>query len=198
LAPARRPHPRTARQPRRHHGGRHPRAGEHLRHRRQRRVSRRRDPNHDRLWQSENAARRVPEPYGADVPPARRRRHRSERYSSMTMRANPTLIGAFVLGASILFAAGLLLWGGTGIFKTKHRYVMYFETAVTGLQKGSPVLVKGVRVGEVTDVQVRWGTSLVGVYVRLEPDVLKGVRPSDIDAAVENAISTRGLRAQLR
>src|SRR5262249_61985115 len=43
-----------------------------------------------------------------------------------------------------------------------------------------------------------WGTSLVGVYVRLEPDVLKGVRPSDIDAAVENAISTRGLRAQLR
>lgn len=116
----------------------------------------------------------------------------------MTKRASPTVIGAFVLGASILFVAGLLLWGGTGMFKSRHRYVMYFETAVTGLQKGAPVLMKGVRVGEVTDVQIRWGTSLVGVYVNLEPDALKGVQPSDIDAAVQSAIDTRALRAQLR
>ena len=116
----------------------------------------------------------------------------------MSVRANPTVIGAFVLGASILLVAGLLLWGGTGMFKTRHAFVMYFDTAVTGLQKGAPVLRRGVRVGEVTDVQVRWGASLVGVYVSFEPDTLKGVAPRDIDAAIQTAITARGMRAQLR
>src|SRR2546427_12592312 len=78
----------------------------------------------------------------------------------MSMRASPTLIGAFVLGASVLLVAGLLLWGGTGMFKTTYRYAMYFETAVTGLQKGAPVMVRGVRIGDGTDVQVHWGTPL--------------------------------------
>jgi paraquat-inducible protein B len=116
----------------------------------------------------------------------------------MSVRANPAVIGTFVLGACILLVAGLLLWGGTGLFKTKYRYVMFFDTAVTGLQKGAPVLVRGVRIGEVTDVQVRWGTSLVAVYVALDPAVLKGVTPASIDAAIRSAIAERGLRAQLR
>jgi len=50
----------------------------------------------------------------------------------------------------------------------------------------------------VTDVQVRWGTSLIGVYVELEPDVLKGVPQGGIDAAIRAAIQDRALRAQLR
>jgi len=116
----------------------------------------------------------------------------------MSVRANPTVIGAFVLGACILLVAGLLLWGGTGMFKPTSRYVMYFDAAVTGLQKGAPVLVRGVRVGEVTDVQVRWGTPFVGVYVNVDPSILKGVRPRDVPAAIQNAIETRDLRAQLR
>ena len=116
----------------------------------------------------------------------------------MSTRANPTVIGAFVLGASILLVAGLLLWGGTGMFKLKYRVVMYFDSAVTGLQKGAPVLLRGVRVGEVTDVNVRWGTGLVTVYANLEPDVLKGVRPRDLDAELQQALQERNLRAQLR
>jgi len=116
----------------------------------------------------------------------------------MSVRANPTVVGAFVVGAAVLLVAGLLVWGGTGMLSTKHKYVMYFDAAVTGLQKGAPVLLRGVRIGEVTDVQVRWGTPLVGVYVQLEPGVLKGVPPSDLDPAVQRAIEQRDLRAQLR
>ena len=116
----------------------------------------------------------------------------------MSMRANPTVIGAFVLGASILLVAGLLLWGGIGLFQPKYRVVMYFDSAVTGLQKGAPVLLRGVRVGEVTDVQMRWGTWLATVYANLEPDVLKGVRPRDLDDAINRVVQDRHLRAQLQ
>jgi paraquat-inducible protein B len=115
----------------------------------------------------------------------------------MSVRANPTIIGAFVLGASILFVAGLLVWGGTGMLRTKHKFVMYFDAAVTGLQKGAPVLLRGVRVGEVTEVQVRWGTPLIAVYAVLEPDVLKGVPPSDLVRTVQVATVEHALRAQL-
>jgi paraquat-inducible protein B len=116
----------------------------------------------------------------------------------MSVRANPTIIGAFVLGASILIVAGLLVWGGTGMFRSKYRVVMYFDSAVTGLQKGAPVLLRGVRVGEVTDVNMRWGNWLATVYAEFEPDSLKGVRPRDLDDALDRVVKERNLRAQLR
>jgi paraquat-inducible protein B len=116
----------------------------------------------------------------------------------MSARANPAVIGAFVLGACIVLVAGLVLWGGTAMFKPRLRYVMFFDTAVSGLQKGAAVQLRGVRVGQVTDVQVRWGTSLIAVYVEFEPDVLKGVPQGGIDAAIRAAIQDRALRAQLR
>jgi phospholipid/cholesterol/gamma-HCH transport system substrate-binding protein len=116
----------------------------------------------------------------------------------MSVRANPTVIGAFVLGAGIVLVAGLLFWGGTGLFRQKFRYVMYFDSAVTGLQKGAPVMYRGVRIGGVKDVQIRWGKSLVGVYVDMEPDSIRGVPPQDIPAAIQTAIKERSIRGQLR
>ncbi len=115
----------------------------------------------------------------------------------MSARANPTLIGVFVLGAAVLLAAGLLLWGGGGMFKTKLNYVLFFDSAVTGLQKGAPVMARGVRVGEVTDVQIHWGTPLVAVYIAVEPDLLKGVPTLGAAAHIQEAVR-KGLRAQLR
>ena len=77
----------------------------------------------------------------------------------MSIRANPMVIGAFVIGAVVLLLAALLVWGGSGLFRTKLEYVLFFDSAVTGLNKGSPVLARGVKVGEVTDIQLRWGFS---------------------------------------
>ena len=115
----------------------------------------------------------------------------------MSTRANPTVIGVFVLGAAVLLVAGLLVWGSTTWFETRYKYVMYFDSTVIGLRKGAAVNFRGVRVGDVTNVQIRWGTSLVGVYVSIDPDNIKGVAPKDVPAAIEQAIKA-GLRAQLK
>ena len=116
----------------------------------------------------------------------------------MSIRANPMVIGAFVIGAVVLLLAALLVWGGSGLFRTKLEYVLFFDSAVTGLNKGSPVLARGVKVGEVTDIQLRWGTSIIGVYVSFQPDALKGVAQEGPRRAIERAIRDAGLRGQLR
>ena len=117
----------------------------------------------------------------------------------MSTRANPMAIGAFVVGAAALLVVALLVWGGTGLFRTKLVYVLYFDSAVTGLNKGAPVLGRGVKLGEVTDVQLRWGThGVVGVYITLEPEALKGIAEGGPARALERAVRQDGLRAQLR
>jgi phospholipid/cholesterol/gamma-HCH transport system substrate-binding protein len=72
----------------------------------------------------------------------------------METRANYIMVGFFVL----LLAFGLLgfvLWLAKFQFEQEFaRYDIVFETAVTGLREGSPVRYRGVRVGEVTSVDL--------------------------------------------
>ena len=137
-----------------------------------------------------------PEAEGAGVPHTRRAER--GRICRMSMRANPAVIGAFVVGAVVLLLVALLVWGGTGLFRTKLDYVLFFDSAVTGLNKGAPVLARGVKVGEVTDVQLRWGTPLIAVYIALEPEAVKGTAKGGPAQAIERAVREDGLRAQLR
>src|SRR5262245_30434634 len=116
----------------------------------------------------------------------------------MSIRANPMAIGAFVVGAAVLLVVALLVWGGTGLFRAKLDYVLFFDAAVTGLNKGAPVLARGVKVGEVTDVHLRWGTTLIAVYIVIDPRTLKGTADVGPARAIERAVQQEGLRAQLR
>src|SRR5262249_19204399 len=69
---------------------------------------------------------------------------------------------------------------------------------VTGLNRGAPVLARGVKVGEVTDVHLRWGTPLVAVYITLEPEAVRGVAQEGFAPAIDRLGQRDGLRAQLR
>ena len=44
----------------------------------------------------------------------------------MSKESNPTLIGAFVVGATVLLAAGVAVFGGAELFATRIVYVAYF------------------------------------------------------------------------
>ena len=70
------------------------------------------------------------------------------------MRASPTLIGAFVVGAIVLGVGALMVFGGGGYFDKEERYILFFRDPVDGLTAGSPVKLSGVKIGEVEDVQL--------------------------------------------
>lgn len=116
----------------------------------------------------------------------------------MARKANPVLVGAFVVGAIALTLGALVLWGGTGLFRTKLDYVLYFDSNVTGLSKGASVEFRGVRIGQVTDIELRWGTPIVAVFIALEPETFRDAPTGDVSATIENAVQALGLRAQLR
>jgi paraquat-inducible protein B len=72
----------------------------------------------------------------------------------MSKKANPTVIGAFVVGAVILIALAFILFGGSQIFATKNRYVALFDEPTNGLRVGANVLLNGVRIGYVSDIDL--------------------------------------------
>ena len=74
----------------------------------------------------------------------------------MSKPANPKLIGIFVLGAIALVIGGLVVLGGGKLFQKRTPVVMFFQGSVTGLNVGSPVNFRGVRVGQVTNVYIRY------------------------------------------
>lgn len=119
----------------------------------------------------------------------------------MSRRASPTVIGAFVVGALVLVVAGVAIFGTINFFRRPLTYVMFFDTSVSGLSVGAPVQFRGVKLGQVSDVETRWGTEWIGVYVQLDLRALRGTRAQDVQdlgGLLTQAIQEKGLRAQLK
>ena len=81
----------------------------------------------------------------------------------MGKKANPALIGAFVVGGIALLIVGLMLFGSGQLFKHTGQYVLFFPGAVDGLNVGAPVKFKGVEIGSVKDIRLRFGQEMKGL-----------------------------------
>ena len=77
----------------------------------------------------------------------------------MSKKANPTIIGVFVIGALILVVAGTLTFGSGKLFSEKRPYVLFFDEPINGLSVGAPVKFRGVTIGAVTDIKLRLVTT---------------------------------------
>ena len=72
----------------------------------------------------------------------------------METRAHYTLIGAFTLTV-IAAAFSFVFWfSGTDKSNPRRTYQLVFNSSVSGLSRGSPVLFNGLRVGEVTKIDL--------------------------------------------
>ncbi len=70
----------------------------------------------------------------------------------MSKKSNPTVIGAFVVGAVVLLAVGVALFGGAEFLAKRIIYVAYFTEDTQGLRVGSNVVMNGVHIGFVSNM----------------------------------------------
>jgi paraquat-inducible protein B len=125
----------------------------------------------------------------------------------MSSRANPKLIGAFVLGAIGLVVTGLVVFSSGMFFRVRVPIVMYFRESVGGLDIGAPVSFNGVTIGNVTDIDLVWdlrdNTFTTPVFAEILPETLRYVGGSAEEVAAiargkrGEELRQRGLRAQL-
>ena len=70
----------------------------------------------------------------------------------MSRKANPPLIGSFVLGGVLLAVIAVVAFGSGQLFRDTERYISFFEGSVAGLDVGAPVRFRGIDVGSVRDI----------------------------------------------
>lgn len=118
----------------------------------------------------------------------------------MSRKANPTLIGGFVLGGVVLVVVALVLFGGGRYFTEKVTFVAFFDEPVSGLSIGAPVNFRGVKVGEVRDIQVHVAEALslrIPVYLRMQPRRIREAGVATPEADIFEKLISKGLRARL-
>jgi paraquat-inducible protein B len=119
-------------------------------------------------------------------------------------KVSPAIVGMFVIGAFALAVIALLAFGGVHFFSKPQRFIVYFDESVHGLTLGSPVKLRGVPVGRVVDLNVRYdGTtnrSVVAVLCELSKNKVSDTSGTALDVTDRTELQTlvdRGLRAQL-
>ena len=67
-------------------------------------------------------------------------------------KANPQVIGAFIVTGLTILVASLIALGSAELFKEYDTYVAFFQSSVKGLERGSPVTYRGIQLGQVKEV----------------------------------------------
>ena len=121
----------------------------------------------------------------------------------MSKKANPKLIGSFVIGAAVLVVAGVLAFGSGQWFAEFEKYVSYFRGNVQGLRIGGPVTFRGVPIGQVTGINLLVDSEKLDFFTEVlfevDPDGVIEVK-EDQKSPQEHeleAMVKKGLRAQL-
>lgn len=138
----------------------------------------------------------------------------------MTKQSSNVLIGAFVSGAVVLVVGAVMMFGSGSFFQDKNLFVLHFKGSVKGLSVGSPVVLRGVKVGSVRDIRINATSNSrnfsIPVVIELGKDLViipDDSSPGDVDQSGEipphdtshqisvaekiKGLIDQGLRAQL-
>jgi len=110
-----------------------------------------------------------------------------------------SVLGAFIIGAIIIISIGFLLMAGQGYDKNAQKVVMVFDGSVKGLTIGAPVALRGVNIGEVTDIRVRLkGDNNLSLLMEVEALLDESrVTRGQGNSQIGQELIVSGLRAQL-
>jgi paraquat-inducible protein B len=119
-------------------------------------------------------------------------------------KVSPAVVGLFVLGALVLGLVALFSFGGINFFSRPERFVVYFDESIHGLDLGSPVKLRGVRVGRVVNIGLRYvpatKQSVVAVACELNRNLIVDDKGQSIDVTEDGKLQglvDQGMRAQL-
>lgn len=117
----------------------------------------------------------------------------------MSEQSHSVAIGAFIVGAAIILISTLLFISGSGIGKDRQTVVMVFDGSVKGLQVGAPVALRGVQIGQVTDIKLIFDSDSIDLIMLVEAEVtadnIQRYGIGSVDLTEE--LIGQGLRAQL-
>ncbi|MEP5568539.1 MAG: MlaD family protein [Halioglobus sp.] len=117
----------------------------------------------------------------------------------MSEKPHTVAIGAFVVGALLIAISTVIFALGTGFGKERSTVVMVFEGSVKGLTIGAPVALRGVQIGQVTDIELILDADTVELIMLVEAELRgENIRRTGTNAeSLTEELISRGLRAQL-
>lgn len=119
----------------------------------------------------------------------------------MGERKHSVLIGSFVVGSLLIVLAGAVVIGSAGFGGQREQVVMVFEGSVKGLTVGAPVALRGVEIGQVTDIQLLLSTDKADIIMQVEAELsernVRLVGEGMEASALFPYLIDNGLRAQL-
>lgn len=122
----------------------------------------------------------------------------------MSRKANPTVIGLFIVLGLALGLASVLLVSSSKIFTKRKQYILYFDATLTGLDPGAAVKFRGVTIGHVKDVLLHVNQApeddSVPVIIELNEELLRERSDATFNLADEAQLDLhvkRGLRGKL-
>jgi len=118
----------------------------------------------------------------------------------MMRKANKTKIGVFIVGAVVLLVAAILVFGSGMLFKLSDKYIVFFDGSVKGLSVGAPVIFRGVKIGNVSSIDLAYDEKtksvLIPVVIDIELARVKGI-PDPLGYPNYESFIQDGLRAKL-
>jgi phospholipid/cholesterol/gamma-HCH transport system substrate-binding protein len=95
----------------------------------------------------------------------------------MSKKANPTSIGIFIFIGLLLGVCGLLLFTSTKLFTPTAKFIIYFDSSLSGLNEGAPVKYRGVTIGSVSRVMIHFNQATndtaMPVIIELRDDLIR-------------------------
>ena len=124
----------------------------------------------------------------------------------MSKKVSTTSIGLFMVTGFALGVGGLLLFSSSSLFSHTQDQIVYFDNSLSGLNEGAPVKYRGVTIGSVKRVMIRFNQApndfSLPVIIELEDQLLRERLGDEgthefSQASMERDVR-RGLRATLQ
>jgi len=120
----------------------------------------------------------------------------------MKKQAKFTVVGTFVVGAAMLLVVSVLFFGSGRYFRDTVGFVMFFKGTVSGLTVGSPVEFRGVKVGTVSEIMVRYNAKdksiQIPVFIEIDPSSIEETDGATDTNRVVMDLIKHGMKATLR